>query len=73
MSVVVFQLTTACGWKLVPVTDNVKAGEPAGTLDGETLATAGAGAREGPLEELPDPPEQPARMESNAKELPKKK
>jgi hypothetical protein len=59
-------LTTACGWKLLPVTNSVNAGEPAGTLDGETLATTGA-RNVVPPPELPDPLEQPETA-SNMKE-----
>ena len=51
-----FQLTTACAWKLLPLTASVKAEEPAGTAVGETSATMGAGAREGPPPELPEHP-----------------
>ena len=70
VSALAFQLTTACDWKLLPVTESVNAGEPAGTLDGETLAMAGAGDVVPPLE-LPDPPEQPETA-SNVKESTKK-
>lgn len=69
-SAVPFHFTTACGWKLPPVTDNTKGDEPAGTFDGETLATAGAGPRDVPLNELP---EQPARMASDMKEITRRK
>jgi hypothetical protein len=62
-----FQLTTARGWKLLPVRTRVKADEPAGTVDGETFATIGDGAREGAAP--PEPPEQPVRRLSTAKVL----
>src|ERR1700761_5422843 len=56
-SAVEFQLTTACDWKLPPVTARVKAEEPAGTVAGDMFAMTGAGARDGAP--LPEPPEQP--------------
>jgi hypothetical protein len=65
-----FQLTTACGWKLLPVIARVKADEPAGMLVGETFATMGEGAREGaPPPEPPEPLEQPVKRARAAKVL----
>lgn len=58
-SALAFQFTTACGLKLLPLTDSVDAEEPARILDGVTLATTGACAVVVPLK-LPPPPEQPA-------------
>ena len=60
-------MTTACDWKLLPVTASVKAEEPAETVVGETLATMGAGARDDPPPEPPE--EQPASSVRVAREL----
>jgi hypothetical protein len=60
---------------LLPVIESVKAGEPAGTLDGEMLVTIGAGVFccDPPPPELSEPLEQPPRMAKNPKRDRRKK